>query len=197
MVYPWGTSRRFNSYSDYFKTRFGGRVQKLSINAGFTCPNRDGKLSKGGCTYCDNQAFSPSYVSSGKTISEQIETGIAFHGKRYRKVKEFLAYFQSFSNTYAPLEKLKEIYNEALEYPGIVGIIVGTRPDCIDNEVLDYFSEIAKRKFLVIEYGIETVYNRTLASINRGHTFETTVKAIQETADRGILVGGHLIIGLP
>ncbi len=197
MKYPWGTDRRYYSYTDYLKQRFGERVQKLTVNAGFTCPNRDGSVGRGGCTYCDNRAFNPSYNSSCKPVTQQLAEGIEFHKIRYRRVKKYVAYFQAYSNTYAPLEELKKIYQPALEYPDVIGIVVGTRPDCVNAEILDYFAELAKDKYIVLEYGIESVLDKTLQAINRGHDFETTRFAIEESARRGIRTGGHMIIGLP
>jgi hypothetical protein len=197
MIYSWGTERRFNSYSDYFKKEFGQRLQKITVNAGFTCPNRDGRVGRGGCTFCNNKAFNPSYNDACKPITQQLEEGMAFHKVRYRRVTKYLAYFQAFSNTYAPLGELKRIYQPALNHPDIAGIIIGTRPDCIDEEKLNYFSQIAKERYLVIEYGIESINNSTLTAINRGHDFEKTLWAINETARHGIHCGGHMIIGLP
>ncbi|MGE5356317.1 MAG: TIGR01212 family radical SAM protein [Deltaproteobacteria bacterium] len=193
---PFG-NKRYNSYSSYFSGIFGGRVQKLTIDAGFTCPNRDGTKGKGGCTYCNNEAFNPSYCMPEKSISTQIAQGIEFHKKRYRRAKNYLAYFQSYSNTYAPIEHLKSLFNEALNYPGVVGLVIGTRPDCIDDEKLEYFSALAKQKYIIIEYGIESCYDSTLELINRGHTFDETKKAIIKTSQYGIHTGSHLIFGLP
>ena len=197
MPYQWGDERRFNSYAAYFKRTFGSRMQKVTINAGFSCPNRDGKLSTGGCTFCRNDAFTPSYCQSEKSITQQIDEGIEFHRRRYRTAQRYLAYFQSFSNTYAPLEQLRECYDEALAHPDIAGIVVGTRPDCIDEEKLDYFAELAKRKYVIIEYGVESCYDSTLKRINRGHDFATAERAIRLTAERGIHCGAHFILGLP
>lgn len=197
MPYQWGDERRFNSYAAYFKRTFGSRMQKVTINAGFSCPNRDGKLSTGGCTFCRNDAFTPSYCQSEKSITQQIDEGIEFHRRRYRTAQRYLAYFQSFSNTYAPLERLRECYDEALAHPDIAGIVVGTRPDCIDEEKLDYFAELAKRKYVIIEYGVESCYDATLKRINRGHDFATAERAIRLTAERGIHCGAHFILGLP
>ena len=197
MIYSWGDSRRFNSYAGYFKRTFGARVQKLTIDAGFTCPNRDGKIAVNGCTYCNNKAFNPSYCDAKKTITQQINEGIEFHARRYRRAEYFLAYFQAFSNTYAPVEILKQRYSEALAHPKIVGLVIGTRPDCVDNEILDYLAEISKTKYVIVEYGIETCYNATLQRINRGHDFEKSVQAIQQSAERGIKCGAHIIFGLP
>jgi radical SAM protein (TIGR01212 family) len=195
--YSWGHSRRFNAYSNYFRKIYGGRLQKVSIDAGFTCPNRDGTKGSGGCTYCNNDAFNPSYCHPDRTIGEQLEKGIEFLRKRYREPAAYLAYFQAFSNTYAPLGRLKEIYDEALSYPGIAGLIIGTRPDCIDAEKLDYFRELSENKFIAIEYGVESCYDKTLKRINRGHSFGQAVDAIGMTADRGIKTGAHFIFGLP
>ncbi|MGL4957046.1 MAG: TIGR01212 family radical SAM protein [Bacteroidales bacterium] len=190
--------RRFYTYSEYFRKRFGERVQKVAINAGFTCPNRDGSKGNGGCTFCCNSAFSPSYCSPQKSIQQQIAEGIEFHSShRYKKANQYLAYFQSFSNTYAPLSTLQSLYTEALSHPNIIGLIIGTRPDCVDDEILDYIAEIAKTHYVSLEYGIESCYDRTLERINRGHNFEQTQKAIHAAAQRGINTGGHIIFGLP
>ena len=195
--YPWGHSRRFNSYTEYFKKRFGGRVQKIAIDAGFTCPNRDGTAGRGGCTYCDNNAFNPSYCSPEKSVSIQIEEGIEFHSKRYRRATQFLAYFQAYSNTYASVDKLRSLYEEALAFPDVIGLVIGTRPDCVNEEILDYIAQLSRRVYVIVEYGIESCYDKTLLRINRGHDFAKTVRAIEETAKRNILTGGHMIIGLP
>lgn len=172
-------------------------MQKLTIDAGFTCPNRDGTVSTGGCTYCNNSAFNPSYCNPHKSISQQIAEGIEFHAVRYRRAEKYLAYFQAYSNTHAPLFKLQQLYGEALNHPQVVGLVIGTRPDCIDSEKLDYFMELSKTHYIIIEYGIESCYNRTLERVNRGHTYEMAAWAIGETAKRGINVGTHIIFGLP
>ncbi len=172
-------------------------MQKVAINAGFSCPNRDGTVGEGGCTFCINEAFTPSYCTAQKSITEQIDEGIEFHTRRYRKATNYLAYFQSFSNTYAPIEQLKELYNMAMAHPKISGIIVGTRPDCVDEEKLDYFASLAKEKYVALEYGIESTYDATLNAINRGHTFEQARHAVEQSAARGINVGAHFILGLP
>ena len=197
MSYIWGDSRRFNSYAAYFRRTFGHRMQKVTVNAGFSCPNRDGTLSTGGCTFCDNAAFTPSYCQSHKSITQQIDEGIEFHRRRYRTAEQYLAYFQSYSNTYAPLERLMKCYGEALSHPNIAGIVVGTRPDCIDEQKLDYFASLAKEKYVAIEYGVESCYDTTLKRINRGHDFSTAERAINITAERGIHCGAHFILGLP
>jgi len=197
MTYPWNHSRRYNSYSEYFRKEFGQRVQKVAIDAGFSCPNRDGTKGTGGCTYCNNDAFNPSYCQPEKSISQQITEGIEFHKVRYRRANKYLAYFQAYSNTHAPLEELKKLYDEALAYPGVTGLVIGTRPDCIDDRKLEYFARLAKDYYIIIEYGIESCYNETLLRINRQHTFEESVDAIKKTAAHGIKTGAHLIFGLP
>jgi len=177
-MFPWGDTRRFNSYSGYFKRIFGGRIQKLTIDAGFTCPNRDGSLSVGGCTFCNNDAFNPSYCESVKSITQQIEEGIEFHAVRYRRADRYLAYFQAYSNTHAPLERLKQIYDEALAHPRVIGVVIGTRPDCVDADKLDYIQSLAQNHYVAVEYGLESTYNSTLERINRGHSYEKSVWAI-------------------
>lgn len=187
---------RYNSYSAYFREHFGTRVQKLSVDGGFSCPNRDGLCGTGGCTFCTNDAFNPSYCRRVATITEQLDEGIAFHRHRYRSAPVYLAYFQAYSNTYAPLEVLRERYDEALRHEGVVGLVVGTRPDCVDDKVLDLLAEYAQKHYVAVEYGIESCYDRTLKAINRGHDFACTQHAVRATAERGIPVGGHLILGL-
>ena len=188
---------RYNSYIGYFKKTYGERLQKVVVDAGFTCPNRDGLVGTGGCTYCDNAAFHPGYSTAGIPIHEQIDEGIKFHRVRYRKAEKFLAYFQPYSNTYAPLERLREVYEEALSHPLVAGIVIGTRPDCVDEDKLDYLASLARNHVVVIEYGIESVYNRTLQRINRGHSFEDAARAVEMTAARGLTQGAHFIFGLP
>ena len=197
MNFPWGHNKRYNAYPEYFRRHFGERVQKISVDAGFTCPNRDGTLAYGGCTYCDNDAFNPSYCTPGKSIIQQINEGIEFHAKRYRRAKKFLVYFQAYSNTYAQLEQLKKTYAEALSFPNVIGLVIGTRPDCIDDEKLAYFKELSEKYYVIIEYGIESCYNSTLERINRQHTFEQSISALQKTASAGIRTGAHIIFGLP
>jgi radical SAM protein (TIGR01212 family) len=197
MEYIWGDTKPYYSYKQFLTTRFGARIQKLTIDAGFTCPNRDGTKGWGGCTYCLNDAFNPSYCIPAKSIAQQLEEGIEFHQNRYRRADGYFAYFQAYSNTYAPLEKLKQIYEPALQHPLVKGVVIGTRPDCIDEEKLDYFAQLNEKRFVSLEIGIESCDNRTLAHINRGHTFEDTVQAIEACAQRGLHTGGHLIFGLP
>lgn len=189
--------KRYNSFTGYFREKYGCRLQKIVIDAGFTCPNRDGSVGTGGCTYCNNAAFHPNYSTPDKPVLQQIEEGIEFHKGRYRNTHDYLAYFQSFSNTYAPLEVLREFYGQALEHPSVRGIVVGTRPDCIDDEKLDYFQALSKDKVVIIEYGIESCYDKTLRRINRGHDFAAAVRAVEATAARGIFQGAHFIMGLP
>jgi radical SAM protein (TIGR01212 family) len=196
-IYPWGDERRFNTYSNHFRKIYGARVQKLSVDAGFTCPNRDGTKGTGGCTYCLNDAFNPSYCDPGKSVTQQIEEGIAFHRWRYSEAVSYLAYFQAFSNTYAPLSRLRKIYEEALSYPGVIGIIIGTRPDCVDDEKLRYLSQLSEKHYVAVEYGIESCYDRTLLRINRGHTFEEATDALIKTFSMGLNTGAHFIFGLP
>ena len=185
----------FKPYS--YTERYGMRLQRLTLDGGFTCPNRDGTLGTGGCTFCDNAAFHPSYTK-GKSIAEQIEAGIAFHTARGRKADGYLAYFQAFSNTYAPIGVLRERYEAALSHPAVRGLVIGTRPDCINAEKLDYLSSIKERgKIVEVEYGIESVYDHTLRRINRGHDVACTRRAVMETASRGLATGGHIILGLP
>ncbi|MGZ0708299.1 TIGR01212 family radical SAM protein [Coraliomargarita sp. W4R53] len=197
VMYPWQHARRFNSYPQYFKKTFGERVQKVSIDAGFDCPNRDGTVAYGGCTFCDNDAFNPSYCHPDVSITEQIEVGIRFHRKRYHNPGRHLAYFQAFTNTHAPLDRLKVIYEEALAVPDVIGLVIGTRPDCLDPEKLDYFQKLAETKYVVLEIGIESCYDATLKRVNRGHNYAQAVDAICQAAERGIHVGTHLVFGLP
>ena len=194
--HTWGP-HRYNSYTWKMKALFGERLQKLAIDAGFTCPNRDGSKGSGGCTYCVNEAFNPSYCESTSSITGQIRLGIEFHSVRYRRANKFLAYFQPYSNTYAPLEVLKQKYEEALSYPGVVGLVLGTRPDCIDDDILRYLSSLTPKYFVQVEFGIESIYNETLKRINRCHTVEEGVDAIKRTHAMGISAGAHFIFGLP
>ncbi len=183
-------------YSTWMRQRFPFRVQKISIDAGFSCPNRDGSISRGGCIFCDNRTFNPAYCNPRQSVASQIAEGKHFFARKYPTMK-YLAYFQAYSNTYAPLERLKSLYEEALAQEDVVGLVIGTRPDCISDEILDYLEELNKRTFLIVEYGIESANDDTLKFINRGHDFETSRRAITQTHERGILVGGHIIIGLP
>ncbi|HKM13212.1 MAG TPA: TIGR01212 family radical SAM protein [Bacteroidales bacterium] len=189
--------KRYNSFVGYYKSKYGSRLQKIVIDAGFTCPNRDGSIAFGGCTYCDNNAFHPSYSTPDKSIMQQMEEGMEFHRRRYRTADSYIAYFQPYSNTYAPLERLKELYAEALSHPDVVGIAVGTRPDCVDEEKLDYLAELSREHIVMVEYGIESCFDATLERINRGHTFQHAAHAVKMTAERGLDVCAHFILGLP
>ena len=188
--------RRYTNFSDKLKELFGARVQKLSIDAGFTCPNRDGHVGVGGCTFCDNASFSPDYCRTAGGITAQIDAGISFFGAKYPNQK-YLAYFQNYSATYAPLSVIIERVEEALAHPKISGIVIGTRPDICSNEVLDYLEELAKVCYVGIEFGVESTNDSVLKSVNRGHSYEVSEDAILRAAGRGIYVGAHLIIGLP
>jgi radical SAM protein (TIGR01212 family) len=196
-MFPWGHERRFNAYSNYFRNLYGARVQKVSVDAGFTCPNRDGSRGTGGCTYCNNDAFNPSYCIPSKSVTQQIEEGVSFHKWRYSEAVSYLAYFQAYSNTYGSLDTLRKLYEEALEFPGVAGLVIGTRPDCIDKEKLEYLKKLSEKYYIAVEYGIESCYNKTLLRINRGHSYEDAVKAVELTASMGINTGAHFIFGLP
>ena len=206
--------KRYNSFVGYFRRVYGERLQKIVLDAGFTCPNRDGTAGTGGCTYCDNAAFHPAYSSPGKSLTAQIDEGIEFHKVRYRNAGHYLAYFQSFSNTYAPTDRLRKLYTEALSHPDVAGIVIGTRPDCIDDGKLDMLEALKDGKLIpdwhktvggreltapivIVEYGIESCYDKTLLRINRGHDFACARKAVEATAARGIDTGAHFILGLP
>ena len=183
-------------FGSWLRSQFPFRVQKISVNAGFTCPNRDGRVGYGGCIYCNNQTFNPAYCDNGKTVTEQLIDGKRFFSKKYPEMK-YLAYFQAYTNTYGSNEHLKALYEEALAMEDVVGLVIGTRPDCINDELLTYFEDLSHRTFLIIEYGVETCNDKTLQLINRGHDFACSRHAIEETARRGIRVGAHIILGLP
>ncbi len=186
----------YNDFTGFLKKHFPFKVQKISLNAGFTCPNRDGSKGKGGCTYCNNQTFNPDYCKTEKTITQQLEEGKVFFARKYPEMK-YLAYFQAYTNTYENIENLKKKYEEALSVPDVVGLVIGTRPDCMPDNLLDYLEQLNKRTFLLVEYGVESTSNETLQRINRGHSYEESIEAIRKTADKGILTGAHVILGLP
>lgn len=190
------TKKPYRDFSEYLSSQFTYKVQKISINAGFTCPNRDGNKGYGGCTYCNNQSFSPGYGKPTKSISEQLEDGINFFSYKYPDMK-YLAYFQSYTNTYDPIDTLIDKYEEALSYPDVVGLIVGTRPDCMPEKLLDYFEAQSIKTFVMIEYGVESTLNKTLDRVNRLHSYEESENIIRLTAKKGIAVGAHMILGLP
>lgn len=192
----WMADKPYNDYTGYMKRTFLQRVQKISLNAGFTCPNRDGTNGYGGCTYCDNQTFSPFYCNPEKSVSKQLEEGIEFFAEKY-KTQKYIAYFQAYTNTYAPLHRLKQLYSEALSHPGVTGLVIATRADAVNEEILDYIAGLAENKYIVVEFGVESTNDDTLKLINRGHTFSDVARAIQMTASKKILTGAHLILGLP
>ena len=189
--------RRYHVYNDWVRQAHGGRMQKVSIDAGFTCPNRDGAKGVGGCTFCNNEGFSPSYLLQERDILRQIDIGIEFMRRRYPRTKNFLAYFQSYSNTYDKLDKLKALYDVALGHPDIAGIVIGTRPDCLPDEVLDYLADLATRTLVELEIGIESCNDEVLRECLRGHDFACTQEAIRRAAQRGLFITGHLLLGLP
>lgn len=186
----------YTDLSSFYGKVFPFKVQKISINAGFTCPNRDGSKGFGGCTYCNNQTFNPSYCATQKSVTQQIEEGKTFFARKYPEMK-YLAYFQAYTGTYGELRHLISLYEEALKADDVVGLVIGTRPDCMPDELLDYLADLSKRTFLTVEYGIESANDDTLRRINRGHTYAQSVEAIERTAQRGIYVGAHVILGLP
>ena len=193
---PISPSKPYSDLNDYKKKHISGKVQKISINAGFTCPNRDGSKGHGGCTYCNNQTFNPEYCSTSASITEQLEKGKAFFARKYPTMR-YLAYFQAYTNTYASVERLRAMYEEALSVPDVVGLIIGTRPDCVPDVLLDYLAQLSRRTFVMVEYGAETANDRTLQLINRGHSWADTADAVARTHARGIFCGLHLILGLP
>ena len=192
------TKERFyyNDFSSFLQRHFPFKVQKITLDGGFSCPNRDGTKGRGGCTYCNNQTFNPAYCHRDKPVAEQMREGIAFFAHKYPQMR-YLAYFQAYTNTYASLDVLRKRYEEALAVEGCVGLVIGTRPDCMPDELLDYLQELAQRTFVLVEYGIESCNDATLLRINRGHDYATAVDAVQRTALRGISVGAHIILGLP
>ncbi len=186
----------YNEFGTYLRQQFGRKVQKITIDAGFTCPNRDGKVGRGGCTFCNNQTFNPAYCHRNRSVAEQMKEGISFFAHKYPEMK-YLAYFQAYTNTYGSLDVLKLRYNEALSVDGCVGLVIGTRPDCMPDELLDYLADLGKKTFVLVEYGIESTNDVTLKRINRGHDYACAVDAVVRTAARGIPVGAHIILGLP
>lgn len=195
-MFPWGDERRFNAYSRYCRVHYGGRVQKLPVDAGFSCPNRVSR-AQGGCTYCANSAFSPSYLADQDDVASQLERGKSFFQKRYPKNNGYFAYFQSYTNTNASLDVLRAKFESALNVADIKGLVISTRPDCLPDEVLDYLSELNIRTHLTVELGVESFHNETLAHIHRGHTVECSQDAFEKLHQRNISIGAHLIFGLP
>lgn len=194
--FSWGHERRYNDFPTYFRNLFSERVQKVSVDAGFTCPNRDGTKGVGGCTYCNNITFKPTYCNLENTVTLQVNQGVEFFAKKYKSMK-FLAYFQAYTNTYAPAKDLQKLYNEALQHPKVVGLVISTRPDAVNAELLDYLAELSQKVYVMVEFGLESHIDRTLENINRGHTFAESVWALEETAKRGINNCAHMILGLP
>ncbi len=188
---------RYNSLGQHLRRRFGGRVQKVSVDAGFSCPNVDGSVAVGGCTFCDNRSFSPSRRIQLRQISDQIDHGIRGLKKRYSKCKGFIAYFQPATNTYAAVDRLRVVYEQALVHPDIVGMAIGTRPDCVPDDVLDLLEEFAGRTYLSVEYGIQTIHDRSLDWMNRGHHYDVFPDAVARSRGRGFEICGHIILGLP
>lgn len=190
------TGKRYNDYSTHIKATFGARVQKISLDTGFTCPNRDGSKGFGGCTYCNNDTFNPDYCEPEKSIKQQLDEGIAFFGKKY-KSQQYLAYFQAYTNTYADIKLVKKLYLEALSVPNVIGLVIGTRPDCISEDLIEFLAQLSKKYYISLEFGVESTLNRTLKAINRCHTFEETQDAYKQCVNRGFYLGAHLILGLP
>ncbi|KAA3652518.1 MAG: TIGR01212 family radical SAM protein [Bacteroidetes bacterium] len=193
---PFTKSKRYKDYSSFIKKKFSERVQKISLDTGFTCPNRDGSKGVGGCTYCNNNTFNPYYCKPSKSITAQLNEGIQFFSKKY-KTQKYLAYFQAYTNTYAEIDLVKELYLEAINHPEVIGLVIGTRPDCIQENLVDFLAELAKDYYISLEFGIESTLNRSLELVNRCHTFEETQAAYDLAKNKGIHLGGHLIIGLP
>ena len=188
--------KRYREFGDFLRERFPFKAQKIAINAGFTCPNRDGSKGRGGCTYCNNQTFNPGYCQTDKSVADQLAEGVRFFSRKYPEMR-YLAYFQAYTSTYGEQERLERLYEEALSYPGVVGLVIGTRPDCVPDRLLDYLARLSEQVLVLVEYGVESTLDRTLRRINRGHDFAEAEEAIRHTAARGIAVGAHLILGLP
>ncbi len=194
--FPWVADKRYNAFGPYMRSLFGIKVRKIGIDAGFTCPNRDGTKGYGGCIYCEGSGSRAPYVNPELSVIAQIKKGKEILNKRKKPMK-YIAYFQAFTNTYASLKRLKELYEEALQDEDIIGIAIGTRPDAVDKEKLDYIAELSQRTYLWLEYGLQSAHNETLKRINRRHTVEEFVWAVEESKKRGINVAAHIIIGLP
>lgn len=186
----------FREFGPWLQEQLGCKVQKISVNAGFSCPNRDGTLGNGGCTFCNNQTFNPAYCRPELSVSAQLEEGKRFFARKYPEMK-YLAYFQAYTNTYAPLEKLRALYEEALRVPDVVGLVIATRPDCISDDTLTYLEQLGRRTFLLLEIGVESASEETLRRVHRGHTFAQSAATIHAAAERGIRVGAHIIVGFP
>lgn len=190
------TKRRYNAFGQYMKSLYGSTVYKVNVDAGFTCPNRDGSVAVGGCIYCNNDSFRPSACDRLLSVGEQVKRGIPYLKSRYGADK-FIVYFQAYTNTYAEVGVLERLYREALEHPGVVGLAVGTRPDCVDTDKLSLLQDLARDYFILVEYGLQSIYDRTLSFINRGHDYACFKKAVEMTAGTGVHVGTHIILGFP
>lgn len=187
---------RYNSFGSFVRKRFGTHVHKVNVDAGFTCPNRDGTLGLSGCIYCNNDSFRPESCSPTLSVRDQVQNGIRHIRKRYG-AERFIVYFQPYTNTYASVEELERLYREALEEPSVIGLAIGTRPDCIDIEKIRLLDTLAERYFILVEYGLQSIYDRTLAFINRGHDYACFRRALEITQDRRIEIGAHVIVGFP
>lgn len=188
--------RPYNAFGPHMKSIFGMPVYKVNVDAGFTCPNRDGSISTGGCIYCNNASFRPAACDRGLSVKEQVARGIPYLRSRYGAEK-FLVYFQPYTNTYASVDTLERIYNEALEHPGVIGLAIGTRPDCVDEAKIDLLASIAEKYFVLVEYGLQSIYDKTLEFVNRGHDYACFKNALRLTTGRGIKIGAHIILGFP
>lgn len=191
-----GTNKRYNQYSAHLKQKFGVKVYKVTLDAGFSCPNRDGRISSGGCIFCDDGGSFSQAHSNLLSIEEQLEAGIENLSKRF-KAKKFMSYFQAYSNTYKPVAELEKIYKSALKHPDIVGISIGTRPDCVDKEKLKLICEFKDDYYTWVEYGLQSIHDKTLRAINRGHDFDCFLKAYEMSKNAGVNVCAHVILGLP
>ena len=189
-------NKRYNDYASFIKKQFSERVQKVSLDTGFTCPNRDGTKGVGGCTYCNNNTFNPDYCDPVKSVTQQLDEGIEFFAKKY-KAQQYLAYFQAYTNTYADIELVKQLYNEAIRHPKVIGLVIGTRPDCINEDLINFLSELSNKYYISLEFGVESSLDRTLKMVNRCHTYKETVAAYELSKNKGLHLGAHMIIGLP
>jgi uncharacterized protein len=188
--------RRYTSFGAYMRKQFGATVYKVNVDAGFTCPNRDGTVGVSGCIYCNNDSFRPRSCRPTLTVSEQVRKGIAYVRKRYKSEK-FLVYFQPYTNTYAPVDELERLYREALSDASVIGLAIGTRPDAVDAEKIALIQSLAEKYFILVEYGMQSMYDKSLEFINRGHDYDTFLKALEMTRNRGIFIGTHIIVGFP
>jgi radical SAM protein (TIGR01212 family) len=189
-------NRRYNNYNHYLQKTYGEKIRKVSLHGGFTCPNRDGSKGYGGCIYCNNDSFVPHYINKNMSIPEQMDASIPFMVERY-DVQKYIAYFQAYSNTYARLDDLKQLYAAAVAHPQVVGLDISTRSDCVDEALLTYLAELNEHVNVTVEYGIESIHNGSLKWMNRGHDYESVVKAVDLTKKYGIKVAGHIIMGFP